>query len=112
EVQTARVARGPGVSVAQSVVDAAAAAGTDTVGLVVGATRRHGLRLDGFGGPVLAPGLGAQGATEADLPGIFAGATGVLLPNSSRAVPPAGPDPARVRQSAERTRDRIEAALR
>lgn len=115
-VQTAQVVAAaggiPDASVAQSVVDAAAAAGPDTVGLVVGATREHGLRLDGFRGPVLAPGLGAQGATEEDLAGIFAGATGVLLPTSSRAILRHGPDPARLRESAERTRDRIEAALR
>ncbi|WP_182348671.1 orotidine-5'-phosphate decarboxylase [Tomitella gaofuii] len=122
-VQTARLAGNPdagpgdgpatgGVSVAQSIVDGAAEDDTGTVGLVVGATRAHGLRLDGFTGPILAPGLGAQGASADDLPGIFAGATGLLIPNSSRAILRAGPDPDRVRASAERTRDGIEAALR
>ncbi|GAA4814419.1 orotidine-5'-phosphate decarboxylase [Tomitella cavernea] len=101
-----------GVSVAQSIVDGAAGDDTGTLGLVVGATRAHGLRLDGFTGPILAPGLGAQGASASDLPGIFAGATGLLIPNSSRAILQAGPDPDRVRASAERTRDGIEAVLR
>lgn len=67
-----------GVSVAQSIVNAAVDAnadGRDTVGLVVGATRDHGLDLSQFNGPILAPGLGAQGATAADLADIFAGST-------------------------------------
>jgi orotidine-5'-phosphate decarboxylase len=95
--------------VAQRIVDASAA-DADTVGLVVGATRDHGLRLDGAG-PILAPGLGAQGATAADLPRIF-GDTRRLLPNSSRAVLAAGPDVAALRDAALRARDEVEAALR
>ncbi|QDQ97459.1 orotidine-5'-phosphate decarboxylase [Tomitella fengzijianii] len=115
-VQTAQLAGGAasaaGTTVAQSIVDGAAEDATGTVGLVVGATRAHGLRLDGFAGPILAPGLGAQGASAADLPGIFSGAAGLLIPNSSRAILRAGPDAERVRTAAERTRDEIEAALR
>lgn len=105
---------GSGVTVAQSIVDEAVAANADgrgTVGLVVGATRDHGLDLSRFDGPILAPGLGAQGATAADLAEIFAGATDLLLPNSSRGVLAQGPDVGALRAAAERVRDEIETAL-
>ncbi|WP_024796458.1 orotidine-5'-phosphate decarboxylase [Tomitella biformata] len=103
-----------GVSVAQSMVDDAVAANADgrgTVGLVVGATRDHGLDLSRFDGPILAPGLGAQGASAADLAEIFAGNTGLLLPNSSRGILAQGPDVAALRAAAEQVRDEIEHAL-
>ncbi|AFR48895.1 orotidine-5'-phosphate decarboxylase [Gordonia sp. KTR9] len=102
-------------TVAQSIVDAAAAEnadGTATVGLVVGATREHGLGLADLRGPILAPGLGAQGATPADLPIVFDGADPAwLLPASSRGVLRAGPDPTALREAFVRTRDEVEAAL-
>lgn len=102
-------------TVAQSIVDAAAAENTDgtaTVGLVVGATREHGLDLAGLRGPILAPGLGAQGATAADLPIVFDGADPAwVLPASSRGVLRAGPDPIALRDAFVRARDEVEAAL-
>ncbi|WP_338857535.1 orotidine-5'-phosphate decarboxylase [Gordonia hongkongensis] len=101
-------------TVAQSIVDAAAAEndGTATVGLVVGATREHGLDLAGLRGPILAPGLGAQGATAADLPIVFEGADPAwVLPASSRGVLRAGPDPIALRDAFVRARDEVEAAL-
>ena len=102
-------------TVAQSIVDAAAAENTDgtaTVGLVVGATREHGLDLADLRGPILAPGLGAQGATAADLPVVFDGADPAwVLPASSRGVLRAGPDAALLRDAFARTRDEVEAAL-
>ncbi|WP_299574583.1 orotidine-5'-phosphate decarboxylase [uncultured Williamsia sp.] len=104
-----------GRSVAQSIVDAAAlhnGSGRASVGLVVGATREHGLDLTGVGGPILAPGLGAQGATPADLARVFAGATDLLLPSASRQVLSAGPDGSAVAAVAQRLRDEVEAALR
>lgn len=107
-------AGGPAVSVAQSIVDDAVAANADglgAVGLVVGATRDHGLDLAAFDGPILAPGLGAQGATAADLAEIFAGNTGLLLPNSSRGILAQGPEVAALRGAAGRVRDEIEHAL-
>ncbi|WP_374612996.1 orotidine-5'-phosphate decarboxylase, partial [Gordonia sp. (in: high G+C Gram-positive bacteria)] len=95
-------------TVAQSIVDAAAAENTDgtaTVGLVVGATREHGLDLAGLRGPILAPGLGAQGATAADLPIVFEGADPAwVLPASSRGVLRAGPDPIALRDAFVRAR--------
>ncbi len=102
-----------GRTVAQQIVDQAAAAHAPaaTVGLVIGATRHHGLDLTGFTGPILAPGLGAQGARPADLPALFAGATELLLPNVSRGVLAAGPDVAALRNAVHRVRDEIEDAL-
>lgn len=104
-----------GRTVAQSIVDAAAetnADGSGTVGVVVGATREHGLDLSALGGPVLSPGLGAQGATAADLARIFDGADlSWLLPAASRSILGAGPDPAALAEAAARTRDEIEGAL-
>ncbi|OZF26544.1 orotidine-5'-phosphate decarboxylase [Rhodococcus sp. 14-2496-1d] len=103
-----------GGSVAQSIVDAAAARNrvdADTVGIVVGATRDHGLDLSNYTGPILAPGLGAQGATVADLAEIFRDSRELLLPNSSRGVLAAGPSVTALRDAATRLRDEIEAGL-
>lgn len=102
-------------SVAQSVVDGAADVdrdGLDTVGLVVGATRDHGLDLSEFGGPILAPGLGAQGAGVDDLAQIFTGSRELLLPNSSRGVLGAGPSVGALQDAAKTLRDEIEHGLR
>ncbi|WP_019204306.1 orotidine-5'-phosphate decarboxylase [Tsukamurella sp. 1534] len=99
--------------VAQHIVDDARADNADgagTVGLVVGATREHGLDLDGLGGPILAPGLGAQGATPADLRAIF-DTDAVVLPSSSRQVLAAGPGAADLRDAALTVRDEVERAL-
>ncbi|MFW0784943.1 orotidine-5'-phosphate decarboxylase [Gordonia sp. CPCC 206044] len=104
-----------GRPVGQSIVDAAAAEnadGTGTVGLVVGATRAHGLDLSRLDGPILAPGLGAQGATARELPEVFAGAdTTRVLPSSSRGVLRAGPDVATLRAACVQARDEVEAAF-
>ena len=112
-VQTALVPDGR--IVAQSVVDAAAAenaSGAGAVGLVVGATRSHGLDLGALNGPILSPGLGAQGATAADIPEVFAGAdVRWVLPASSRGVLAAGPDVAALRAACASARDEVEAAL-
>jgi orotidine-5'-phosphate decarboxylase len=111
-LQTAATADGR--SVAQSVVDDAArhnAAGPASIALVVGATRDHGLRLADVGGPILAPGLGAQGATPDDLGRVFAGATELLLPSASRQVLADGPDAHALAATAQRLRDEVETAL-
>lgn len=104
-----------GASVGQSVVDEAVVVNTrlndDVMGLVVGATRGHGLDLENFSGPILAPGLGAQGATAAELPGLFGGSSELLLPNSSRDVLRHGPGVAELRDAARRVREQVEDAL-
>lgn len=110
-----QLAHRDGVSVAQRIVDAAASANTDgsaTLGVVVGATREHGLDLADLNGPILAPGLGAQGASASDLPGVFAGSDlSWLLPASSRAVLRMGPDTESLRTAYQQARDEVEAAL-
>jgi orotidine-5'-phosphate decarboxylase len=101
-----------GRSVAQSVVNAAAAcnAGAEplgSVGVVIGATGEHGLDLRTLNGPILAPGLGAQGATANDLRRVFGSALPAVLPASSRDVLRHGPDVAALRTAARRIRDEV-----
>jgi orotidine-5'-phosphate decarboxylase len=105
-----------GRTVAQAVVDGAAgrnagATPLGSVGVVVGATHDHGLDLSALRGPVLAPGLGAQGAAPADLVDRFAGLDGLLLPSASRSILVAGPDVAALRGAAEAQRDEVATAL-
>lgn len=81
-----------------------------SVGLVVGATvgsalQDLGLDLAAVRGPILAPGLGAQGATAADLRRTFGNAYGQVLGTSSRDILGAGPRPAELRDAAQRTLD-------
>jgi orotidine-5'-phosphate decarboxylase len=104
-------------TVAQSIVDQVGAVNAGdypigSIGLVVGATiGRTGVDLSGVNGPILAPGLGAQGATAADLKLVFADAHGALLPTTSREVLGAGPTVAGLREAALRTVDEVRTAL-
>ncbi len=101
-----------GRSVAQSVVDAAgtfnrAAGGKSggefgSVGVVVGATLDQVPDLSTLGGPVLVPGIGAQGGRPEALAGLGGARAGQLLPAVSRDVLRAGPDPGAVRTAGER----------
>jgi orotidine-5'-phosphate decarboxylase len=115
QVQHARTADGR--TVAQTVVDSAAAlnAGADpmgSVGLVVGATLGDtGHDLAAVNGPLLAPGVGAQGATAADLRTVFGASLGNVLPSVSREVLRAGPSVAALRDAAARLRDDCSAVL-
>jgi orotidine-5'-phosphate decarboxylase len=91
--------------VAQSIVDSATAenrgaAPFGSVGVVIGATAAHGLDLGALNGPVLAPGLGAQGATAGDLRDVFGDALPLVLPSTSREVLRHGPDPDALRAAA------------
>jgi orotidine-5'-phosphate decarboxylase len=84
------------------------------VGLVVGATvgdaiGRLGLDLAAMGGPILAPGLGAQGATPAVLRETFGPAYPRVLGTSSRDILAGGPEPRGVRARAERTLEGLRA---
>ena len=104
-------------TVAQAIVDQVGAlnAGDDpigSIGLVVGATvGRTGLDLSSVNGPLLAPGLGAQGASAADLRLVFGDAHGALLPTTSREVLGAGPSVQKLREAAARVVDEVRAAL-
>lgn len=97
-----------GRTTAQAIVDAAAARNAQAVpagacgdvGVVVGGTHEHGLDLSALHGPVLVPGLGAQGATPADVVARFAGTAGPVLPVAARSVLAAGPDVAALRSAA------------
>ena len=84
------------------------AASFGNVGVVVGAVAAHGLDLSALNGPVLAPGLGAQGARPGDLAARFAGLNGIVLPSVSRSVLRVGP--AAVRAAAAALRDELAAA--
>ncbi|WP_104525301.1 orotidine-5'-phosphate decarboxylase [Blastococcus atacamensis] len=78
-------------------------------GIVVGATLDElDVDLDGLRGPVLAPGLGAQGGTIADLRRLF-GSDRAVVPTVSRDVLGAGPDPVALRAAAERWAEAIAA---
>ena len=104
-----------GRSVAQSIVDAAAAvnraAAPDpgSVGVVIGATLETGFVPDlrDLAGPVLVPGVGAQGGRPEALSGLGGARAGQLLPAVSREVLRSGPDPSAVRAAGERLRDAV-----
>jgi orotidine-5'-phosphate decarboxylase len=99
-----------GASVAAAIAAHAAAdnAGQQplgSVGLVVGATvgaaaRDLGIDLAAVNGPLLAPGLGAQGAGVADLEVVFGAALPNVLASTSREILRAGPDLAALREAA------------
>ncbi|MFC4555142.1 orotidine-5'-phosphate decarboxylase [Georgenia faecalis] len=122
-VQHARDAAGH--AVAAQVVDGAralnapqAAAGEPlgSVGLVVGATvgaaaRELGIDLASVRGPLLAPGVGAQGAGPRELAEVFAGAERSVLASTSRAVLAAGPDAPALRAAASAVADEARVAL-
>jgi orotidine-5'-phosphate decarboxylase len=106
-----------GATVAQSVIDAVAARNAGRrpggdLGVVVGATAPLGaVRLDALNGPILAPGIGAQGAQLADLPQIFGAATRQVVATTSRDLLRHGPQPASLRHAARRMADQAGALL-
>lgn len=88
-----------------------------SVGLVVGATvgdavARLGIDLAAVRGPLLAPGVGAQGAGPAELRAVFGSARSAVLASTSRAVLKAGPTTSGLRDAAARAVDQAAAALR
>jgi len=107
-VQQARTADGR--TVAQLILDEVAAANEGaeplgSVGVVVGATVRgvdHDLAK--VNGPILAPGLGAQGGTPEDLRRVFGDALGVVLPAYAREVLQNGPGIDALREGADTVR--------
>ncbi len=101
-----------GRTIAQSMVDAAAkvnaaSSAPGSVGVVIGATLTEVPDLSELGGPVLVPGVGAQGGRPESLTGLGGAARGQLLPAVSREVLRAGPDVSAVRDAAERMRDAV-----
>jgi orotidine-5'-phosphate decarboxylase len=106
-----------GRSVAQTVIDEISQlnVGADplgSVGLVVGATIGDtGHDLSAVNGPLLAPGLGAQGGTPDQLRTIFGENLQNVLPSYSREILGAGPGVADLRAAAQRAADAVHAAL-
>ncbi|MFJ5060667.1 orotidine-5'-phosphate decarboxylase [Streptomyces nigra] len=81
-------------------------------GAVVGATLGDLSSYDlAINGPLLAPGIGAQGATPADLPRVFGAAVRKVVPNVSRGVLRHGPDVVALRDAASRFADEVRAAV-
>ena len=119
QVQHARVADGR--TVGQIVIDEAArrnavrrkpGASLGPVGVVIGATIGHtATDFSALGGSILAPGIGAQGGTAADLPGVFGDATRFVLPSTSREVISAGPTPAGLQAAATRVLGDMKAVI-
>lgn len=109
-----QLARSPvGVPVAQQIVDSVGAANAavgatgvaaspnGSIGVVIGATLPYlDVDISGMGGPVLVPGLGAQGGSPGHVRRLFAGYDGVLLPSSSRDILRHGPDREALRAAA------------
>ncbi|WP_433318433.1 orotidine-5'-phosphate decarboxylase [Micromonospora chersina] len=106
-----------GRTVAQTVIDEISQLnrGADPLGsfgLVVGATIGDtGHDLAAVNGPLLAPGLGAQGATAADLRIVFGSSLPSVLPSYSREVLGAGPDQEALRAATDRVLAECRAAL-
>jgi orotidine-5'-phosphate decarboxylase len=120
QIQHARASDGRAVG--QLIVDEAARRNTvrrrsganlGPVGIVVGATiGQTGTDFNALNGSILSPGIGAQGASAADLPGVFKEATRFVLPSSSREVMSAGPTAAALRRAATQVLGEMKAALR
>ncbi|KAA5831879.1 orotidine-5'-phosphate decarboxylase [Saccharopolyspora hirsuta] len=108
---------GSGDSVAQYIVDSAAETNLDAtpmghVGVVAGATIRPGdLDFSRLNGPILAPGLGAQGATVRTLREVFGESLPNVLPTTSRDILRHGPTPDALRAAAHRVRDEVSELL-
>lgn len=120
QVQHARTSGGASVAAEVASWAAGRNAGADRmgpIGLVVGATvgeaaRTTGVDLAAVRGPLLAPGVGAQGAGAAELRAVFGDARHQVLASSSRGVLAAGPDVAALRAAARTAADDAAAALR
>ncbi|HEV2089032.1 MAG TPA: orotidine-5'-phosphate decarboxylase [Cryptosporangiaceae bacterium] len=112
-----RAVTADGRTVAQSVLDAvgernAGAEPLGSVGVVVGATvGPTGHDLTRLNGPLLAPGIGAQGATAGDLHAVFGTALPAVLPAVSREVLRGGPTTGGLREAASRAVDASRDAL-
>ena len=114
QFQHARTADGR--TVAGVVLDSLAerntrAGGAGSFGAVVGATiGQTGERLD-IGGPLLVPGIGAQGGTVESVRAVFGDAVRQVLPASSREILRAGPDVEALRSAAARANDSFRALV-
>ena len=106
-----------GRSVAATVLDSLRAANSGdgplgSFGAVVGATIEDPTVDLDINGPLLVPGIGAQGGTADDVRRIFDGVLHLVLPSSSREILGAGPDPAALRAAVESTAGSFAALVR
>jgi len=114
--QVQRATTQDGRSVAGTILDAIASLNVDadglgSIGAVVGATiDEAGENLD-VNGPLLVPGIGAQGGTVEQVLRLFGPVLGNVLPSSSRQILAAGPERSALRAAAQELTDRF-AALR
>ncbi|GAA1822207.1 orotidine-5'-phosphate decarboxylase [Luedemannella flava] len=114
-VQHARTSDGR--TVAQMIIDDAAycnakAPVLGSVGLVVGATVGDtGHDLSDLNGPILVPGLGAQGGVADDLRALFRDLRGAVVPSYSREILSHGPSRSGLRDAAERALSACQKAL-
>jgi orotidine-5'-phosphate decarboxylase len=112
-----RAVAADGRTVAQTLIDEisqvnAGAQPLGSVGVVIGATvGPTGLKLINLNGPILAPGLGAQGGRAEDLRAVFGASLPDVLPSWSREVLSAGPDPSALRAAADRARESAASAI-
>jgi orotidine-5'-phosphate decarboxylase len=118
EGATVQRARTPdGRTVAQTILDEiaqlnAGTSGLGSIGAVVGATIQGSDHdLSRLGGPILVPGMGAQGGRPGDLRDLAGGSRPAILPSYSRDVLAEGPDVTALRGAAGRARDACAAAL-
>lgn len=106
-----------GVTVGAAILGAAArrnagAAPLGSVGAVIGATVPDiPFDLATLNGPLLAPGLGAQGATPDDLRALFGSALRNVVPATARELLRHGPDVGALREAATRLTDECRTAL-
>jgi len=116
EVQLATGQAGP--SVGQQVIDRVSALNTGaspygSIGVVIGTTLPQlDVDISMLGGPVLSPGLGAQGGDPAHLRRLFDGYEGVVLPSSSRDILRYGPDVEALRDAAREVADDLAERIR
>lgn len=80
-------------------------------GAVVGATIGPTHEDLAINGPLLVPGIGAQGGTVEDVRRLFGEVLGAVLPSSSREILSAGPDLDSLHDAARRTNDALRALL-
>jgi orotidine-5'-phosphate decarboxylase len=83
------------------------------IGAVIGATLDPSeFSLPELGGPILAPGVGAQGGTATDIAALFKGCPpGSVLPGVSRSVLALGPNEDALRRAVAEVRDEMAEAL-
>jgi orotidine-5'-phosphate decarboxylase len=107
QFQSARTADGRTVAgtVLASLAALNAGAEPGSFGAVVGATIGATEEDLAINGPLLAPGLGAQGATADSLRAVFGSAVHDVVPAMSREILAAGPDPAALRSATQRAVD-------